>query len=91
MSLLKNPRFAFSAKRKLENPPHLKYFINRSVILQQYREACKLAYKFQDPHMREDILGMMRDEFEGFRKFNKAFQPDEEVQTSVDYQLAKTR
>ena len=71
--------------------PHFKYFINRSVILQQYREALKLAYQFEDKSTRDSVLDMMKDEFAPFKKFSKAYQPSQDVQTNVDYLLAKTR
>jgi hypothetical protein len=57
----------------IQNMPCFKYFINRSVILQQYREGCKIAYDFEDPSMRESVLEMMKDEFQPFRKHAKAF------------------
>lgn len=57
----------FSSSRK--PLPCFKYFINRSVCLQQYREALKLCYQFQDQDMKAHMLQMMRDEFEPLRKF----------------------
>ena len=71
--------------------PSLKYFINKSVVLRQYREACKLAYEFEDPATRRDILAMMQSEFKPFMKYSRAYEASDAVQTDVDYLLAKTR
>ena len=56
--------------------PCFKYFINKTVCLQQYREALKLCYKFSDNDTREHMLDMMKHE---------------EVQANIDYIMAKTR
>jgi hypothetical protein len=40
----------FSTKKEL---PALKYFINKSVVLAQYREALKLSQEFEDLDTRE--------------------------------------
>jgi hypothetical protein len=59
--------------------PCLKYFVNRSVCLQQYREALQLCYTFEDKDTREYTIDMMRHEFEPLRKYRQSFQQDEEV------------
>jgi hypothetical protein len=80
---------------KLRKPasemPCLKYFVNRSVVLQQYREAFKVAISIKDPQTRAFAEEMMRDEFEPFRKYRRVYQQDAEVQANIDYYLAKTR
>ena len=45
----------------------MKYVITRTTILQVYREALQMAYKIEDPSMREGMIDMMKDEFRPFR------------------------
>ena len=71
--------------------PCLKYFVNKSVILAQYREALQICYKCEDKDTRAYMIEMMRDEFNPLLQYKSKTQKDEEVQASIDYILAKTR
>jgi len=71
--------------------PCLKYFINRSVCLQQYREALKLAKEFNDPDLKMHIQETMQHEFRPLKKFVGFTQQDDQVQADIDYVLAKCR
>lgn len=59
--------------------PCFKYFINRSVCLQQYREALKVCYSFPEKDLRDQMIDMMRHEFEPLLKFRTCFDPDDKV------------
>ena len=71
--------------------PCFKYFINRSVVRQQYREALQLANSFKDPGQRESATELMRYELDAFRKHRHSYEQSQEVQDDIDYLLAKTR
>jgi len=81
----------FSTPNQKKPLPCFKYFINRSVCLQQYREALKLAKDFDDLDMKIHIRDTMRHEFLPLKKFIGATQQDEQVQSDIDYILAKCR
>lgn len=53
--------------------PCFKYFINKTTVLQQYREALKQANTVIDPDLRVEMQQFMRDEFAPFRKFRTCY------------------
>ena len=65
--------FHSNIRKSASEMPCLKYFVNRSVVLQQYREAFKVAISIKDPQTRAFAEEMMRDEFEPFRKYRRAY------------------
>ena len=75
-----------------DDMPAFKYFINKSTVLQVYREALQLCNKgFSDRQMGIDMKELIRYEFEPFRKYRGKTQASEEVQVDIDYILAKCR
>jgi translation elongation factor EF-Ts len=71
--------------------PCFKYFINKTTVLLQYREALQQAKTISDPMLREEMKQFMRDEFAPFRKFRTVSDQNQKVQDDIDYLLAKAR
>jgi hypothetical protein len=63
---------AFATSKK--PMPCFKYFINKTTVLQQYREALKQANTVIDPDLRVEMQQFMRDEFAPFRKFRTCYE-----------------
>ena len=61
-------------------------------MLGVYREALQMCNKgFSDAQMSNDMKELIKYEFEAFRKYRGSTQASEQVQTDIDYLLAKVR